>query len=142
SRSHKSLNPLLMEVLRLGKYVDEVGRGKYLIYSGSLVKGQHPPSVLVERAGRYNRWKLRLNAGITDDKQIRLLEKLRDRYPEEAKAILAFALILWSQLPAEEIAKYLDQETGKAILGVLADPNGPIFLTGNKFFLRRWASVL
>lgn len=60
AKSHKTVNKLLMETLRLAGFVDELGRGKNLIFADSLSYGKHPPYVAIERGGRYDRWRLLL----------------------------------------------------------------------------------
>src|SRR6266480_2556819 len=66
SRSHKTVNGLLMEALRIAGFVDELGRGKNLIFSESIKTGKRPPEVHIETAGKYQRWKLMVYGGKED----------------------------------------------------------------------------
>ena len=60
-----TINGLLMEVLRVAGHVDELGRGKNLIFSDSIKNGKRSPEVILERAGRYDRWKLKKRSRLT-----------------------------------------------------------------------------
>ncbi|MBW7452457.1 RNA-binding domain-containing protein [Paenibacillus sepulcri] len=144
SRSHKTINNLLMETLRTCGIVDELGRGKNLIYTYSLVTGKRPPEVLIEKAGRFNRWKINVYGGIQDPIQVRLLERLREKYKNEHKALIANALVLWRDKSVSEINKYIDGESAPLFAEVLHDPNGPIFYYSeeDRIVIRRWTRVL
>ena len=46
SRSHKTVNGVLMEALRIAGFVDELGRGKNVIFSESIKTGKRPPKCI------------------------------------------------------------------------------------------------
>ena len=144
SRSHKTVNGLLMEVLRIAGHVDELGRGKNLIFSESIRNGKRPPEVILERAGRYDRWKLLLYGGEADERQIRLLERIRAIYGDDQKVLIAHALVLWRDKPVTEITNYIDGDFSRQFAEVLSNLKGPTFYwkAQDKIVLSRWASVL
>lgn len=144
SRSRNTINPLLMETLRLAGFVDELGRGKNLIFADSLLAGKKPPHVIIEKAGRYCRWRLLLYGGTADPTQLRVLARLNELYKDQQKALLANALVLWSGQPVSAIRQYVDGESLPLFAEVLSDIHGPIFYWKEKdqIVLRRWVSVL
>lgn len=144
SRSRKSVNNLLMEALRLGGFVDELGRGKNLIFRESILSGKRPPQVSMERAGRYDRWRLFLYGGTRDSVQLRLLRRIQEIYPDPHKVLIAYALVLWRNETIADIRQYIDGESLPVFAEVLGDLNGPIFYwqEQDRVVLRRWARVL
>ena len=143
SRHHNTINRLLMEALRLAGFVDELGRGKGLIFSESIKQGKRPPQVFLENAGQYDRWRLVLQGGTKDQKLLRLLQRLSTRY-DDRKTHIGAALVLWSGQPVTEIRKYVDGESQQAFIEVLSDMRGPIFYyeKEDRIILRRWAATL
>lgn len=144
SRGHKTTNRVLMEALRLAGAVDELGRGKNLIFAESLRNGKRPPKVVVERGGRYDRWRLYIYGGQQDRAQLRVYERLRQMYPDEQKALIANALVLWRGQTVSDIRQYVDGESSRTFAEVLGDLHGPIFYyqTKDQIILRRWVRVL
>jgi hypothetical protein len=144
SRGHKTINRVLMEALRLAGAVDELGRGKSLIFAESLRNGKRPPVVVVERGGRTDRWRLNIFGGEQNPVQLRLYERLRRMYPDEQKALIANALVLWTGHSVSDIRQYVDGESLRIFVDVLGDLNGPIFYYEKKdqIILRRWVSIL
>jgi predicted HTH transcriptional regulator len=144
SRSRNTVNNLLMEALRLAGFVDELGRGKNLIFRESILAGKRPPQVTVERAGRYDRWRLFLYGGTKDPIQLRLLRRIRETYTDPHKALIAYALILWRDESIAEIRKHIEGESIPVFLEVLSDVNGPIFYwkEQDRVLPRRWVRVL
>jgi len=144
SRSHKTVNNLLMETLRTCGIVDELGRGKNLIFSHSLLQGKNPPEVIIEHVGRFNRWKIYIYGGKRDEIQVRLLDRLRELYKNDQKALIANALVLWRDKSVTEIKKYIDGESAPLFAEMLNDLRGPIFYykEKDKITTRRWAEVL
>lgn len=144
SRAHKTMNRVLMEVLRLAGSVDELGRGKTLIFSDSLRNGKRPPAVLLEKGGRYDRWRLILHGGDQDSVQLRVYDRLRKIYPDEHKALIAHALVLWRGQTVSQIRQYVDGESSRDFAEVLVDLKGPIFYyqKRDQIILRRWVTVL
>ncbi|MBN2271107.1 MAG: type IV toxin-antitoxin system AbiEi family antitoxin domain-containing protein [Sedimentisphaerales bacterium] len=144
SRAHKTMNRLLMEALRLAGSVDELGRGKTLIFSDALRSGKRPPEVFLERGRRYDRWRLIIHGGERDNVQLRVFERLRQIYPDEHKALIAHALVLWRGQTVSQIRQYVDGESSRAFAEVLADLRGPIFYyqKRDQIVLRRWVTVL
>ncbi len=144
SRSHKTVNPLLMEVLRIGGMVDELGRGKNVIFAEALRGGKRPPEVVIERAGKHDRWKLSLFGSLEDEKLLRLLERSRSIYNDEQKALIAQALVLWRAKPVSDVRNYIDGDFSRQFAEVLAGLEGPIFYWAeqDRIILRRWAEVL
>jgi hypothetical protein len=144
SRSHKTINGLLMETLRIAGYVDELGVGKNLIFSDSIKSGKRPPEVHIETAGRYQRWKLMVYGGKEDRKLVRLLERCREIYKDERKALIALALVLWRDRSVTEIRSYVDGDFARQFVEVLTGAEGPIFYypEKEKIYLTRWAAVL
>lgn len=144
SRSRNTTNRLLMETLRLGKYVDELGRGKNLIFSESIKSGQKPPIVHIEKAGQYCRWRLFLYPSFRDSVQLRLYQRVKNIFKDEFKSLVACALVLWKDMPVSEIIKFIDGESVKHFIDILDDVNGPVFYYKNddRLVLQRWARVL
>ena len=144
SRSRKTVNNLLMEALRLAGVVDELGRGKNLIFRESILNGKRPPEVSVERAGRYDRWRLFLYGGTSNPVQLRLLQRIQETYSDSHKALIAYALVLWKDRPISEIRNFIDGESLPIFAEVISDLNGPIFYwqEHDRIILRRWARVL
>lgn len=144
SKSHKTINRLLMETLRLAGFVDELGRGKNLIFADSLTYGKQPPYVSIEKGGRYDRWRLMLYGGAKNNTQIRMLNRLKEMYKDEQKALIANALVLWRGDTVSSIRKYVDGESSPLFAEILSDLTGPIFYYKEKdeIILRRWASIL
>lgn len=144
SRAHKTMNRVLMEALRLAGSVDELGRGKTLIFADSLCNGKRPPEVIVEKGGRYDRWRLIIHGGDQDRLHLRVYDRLRRMYPDEHKALIAHALVLWRGQTVSQIRQYVDGESSRSFAEVLADLRGPIFYyqKRDQIILRRWVSVL
>jgi len=144
SSSHKSYNQLLMEILRMAGYVDELGRGKSTIFAESINNGKRPPRIYTEPAGRYFRWKLYIFGGMVDQKQIKLLMRLKSYYKEEQKALIAYALVLWRDKTVSDIRNYVGEETAPIFAEVLGDLNGPVFYYGknDQILLQRWARII
>jgi hypothetical protein len=133
-----------MEILRFAGFVDELGRGKTLIFSESLKSGKKLPQVILEKSGRYDRWRLNLYDGTKNTIQLKLLSRLKETYTDEHKALIANALVLWRDRPVAEIRQYIDGESLPLFAAVLADINGPIFYyeKEDKIVLRRWTRIL
>jgi hypothetical protein len=133
-----------MEALRVAGHVDELGRGKHLIFAESIKMGKRPPLVVIERAGRYDRWKLTLYGGTQDSTLLRLLDRCRSIYRDEQKALIALALVLWRDRPVSEIRNFIDGDFSRQFAQVLAGLEGPIFYyrEGDRITLRRWAAIL
>lgn len=133
-----------METLRLAGFVDELGRGKNLIFAESLKNGTKPPEVVLEKGGRYDRWRLYLYGGLKDKAQLRIFDRLKEKYGDEQKALIANALVLWRGHTVSDIRQYVDGESSRIFAEVLTDLGGPIFYYQQKdqIVLRRWVSVL
>lgn len=144
SNAHETINRTLMETLRLSGYVDELGRGKNLIFSESLKYGKKAPQVIIEKSGRFSRWRLLVYGGTKDKVQLKLLSQLRERYKDEQKALIANALVLWRGQPVANLRQYIEGEAKNLFAEVLRDINGPIFYYKEKdtIVLRRWVEVL
>jgi hypothetical protein len=144
SRSHKTVNGLLMETLRLAGIVDELGRGKSLIFADSIKKGKRPPYVSLERAGRFDRWRLCLYGGAPSNIQLRLFKRIKEIYHSDNKALIAHALILWNKQSVSQIKSYIDSESVPLFAEVLRDLDGPIFFyeKEDRIVLQRWVRVL
>jgi len=144
SRAHNTINRTLMEILRIAAFVDELGRGKNLIFAESLRYGKRAPEVSIEKGGRYDRWRLILYGGAQERRQIRLLNRLREMYPDEQKALIANALVLWRGRSGTDVKQYVDGESSAIFAEVLADIRGPIFYWEEKDQIvpRRWVKVL
>jgi predicted HTH transcriptional regulator len=144
SNAHQTINKTLMETLRLSGYVDELGRGKNLIFSESLRYGKKAPQVIIEKSGRFSRWRLLIYGGIQNKAQLKLLGQLRDQYKNEQKALIANALVLWRGQSVANLRQYIEGEAQNLFAEVLRDINGPIFYYKEKdtIVLRRWVKVL
>jgi predicted HTH transcriptional regulator len=144
SRSHKTFNGLLMEALRVSGSVDELGRGKHVIFAESIKLGQQAPEVILERAGRYNRWKLLIYGANPHANLLRVLDRSRQIYKDERKALIAQALVLWRGKPVKEIRNFVDGDFAASFAEVLAGLDGPIFYyePEDMITLRRWAKIL
>jgi predicted HTH transcriptional regulator len=127
SRAHRTVNAFLMETLRLGKHVDELGRGKNLIFAESIRHGKRPPEVHTHQAGRYFRWGLTLHGNASDVRQLRIFSGINKQYGDTPKALIAQALILWSSKPVKEIRNYIDGNFADEFVQVLTDLRGPIY---------------
>lgn len=144
SRSHKTHNGLLMEALRVSGHVDELGRGKGLIFSESIRNGKRPPEVAIEPSGRVSRWRLTIHGGTDNSNQLRLLERVQKFYKDENKALIALSLILWRDQKVTEIRKHVDQTFARQFVEVLGRMDGPIWYSEEKdtIVLKRWVSHL
>jgi len=144
SRSHKTVNNLLMETLRLCGAVDELGRGKNLIYSESIKFGNLPPEVIIEEAQRYSRWRLFIYFESLKREHVMLLNRLRQLYKDERKAQIANALVLWRDKKVSEIRRYIDGESFPFFEDILKDFSGPVFFfeKEDSLVLRRWARLI
>lgn len=144
SKSHKTYNRILGEYLRSLRHVDELGLGKYVIYRESLVRGNPPPDIIIENAGRLKRWKLRIFYLNQNSKQIDVLKKLKAQYKDESKAIMALSLVLWKDKKVEEIRNYIDDEYISIFAELIDDIKGPVFYyrDTDSLILNRWVDVL
>lgn len=144
SRSHHTVNPLLMETLRLAGHVDEVGRGKSVMMKELLQNGHPPPKVISESAGQYQRWKCIFYRRGREVRDTRLFERLKGNYHDERKALLATALVHWHDEPLSAIRQYVDDESLELFADVMSDPVGPVIADPehDRVLLRRWAEVL
>lgn len=144
SPSHKTVNSVLMETLRLAGFVDELGRGKNLIFAESLRNGKKPPEVVLEKGGRYDRWRLYIYGGSQDRTQLRVFQRLKEIYSDEQKVLIANALVLWRGQTVSNIRQYVDGESSRTFAEVLTDLHGPIFYyeKNDQIVLRRWVRVL
>lgn len=144
SRSHHTVNPLLMETLRLAGHVDEVGRGKSVMMKELLQHGHPPPKVISESAGQYQRWKCIFFRRDREARDTKLFERLRGNYHDERKALLATALVHWHHEPLSAIRQYVDDESLELFADVMSDPVGPVIADPehDRVLLRRWAEVL
>lgn len=144
SRSHHTVNPLLMETLRLAGIVDELGRGKNLIYRDSIVNGLKPPVVEIERAGRLSRWRLVLYGGNSDARLLTLQRRLRQHYHDEQKVLIACALVLWRDKKVSEIRQHVSGDSAQMFAEVLSDLRGPVFYfeEEDRLVLNRWVRIL
>jgi len=144
SRSHKTVNNLLMETLRLSGHVDELGRGKNLIYTESIKHGHLSPEVIVEKAGRYDRWRLIIYSESINRKDKMMLGRLKKMYDSDIKAQIANALVLWRNKKVSEIKKYIDGESFPLFEEILKDFNGPVFYyeKDDSLNLRRWSRII
>jgi hypothetical protein len=133
-----------METLRLAGFVDELGRGKNLIFAESLRNGKKPPEVVLEKGGRYDRWRLYIYGGSQDRTQLRVFQRLKEMYSDEQKVLIANALVLWRGQTVSNIRQYVDGESSRTFAEVLADLHGPIFYyeKNDQIVLRRWVRVL
>jgi len=142
SQSRFPSNPTLMQALRLGGYVDELGRGKYLILSECLRAGHPPPKVVSEPAGHLSRWRLVIQARGGRSLDRRLLDRLREYYDEEKMALLALALVYWRNEPLQSIVEYIDEESQDVFASVVSDPAGPLVVEEDSISAKRWVEVL
>lgn len=144
SRAHKTYNVLLMEVLRLAGLVDELGRGKNVMFRESILTGKLTPQVFVDPAGRFSRWKLVLHGGTQNKRVLRLLERLREIYEDDQKALVAQALVLWNEEPVSRIRDYMDGESQQVLSAVFSNPKCPVFYLKDqdRLLVKRWPRVL
>lgn len=144
SGAHKTVNGLLMETLRQSGVVDELGRGKNIIFRDSIFTGKHPPQVFIDPAGRQNRWRLVMHSGAQNDNHRRLLARLRDAYQDQRRALIAYALVVWSEQPLSAIKQNVDEESLPFFIEVLDDAKSPVFYSEERdtIYLRRWVEVL
>jgi len=144
SKSHSTVNNLLMEVLRVARHVDELGRGKYLIYSEFIKSGKLPPEVILESAGRMSRWKLVLYGSVLDAKSLKAFDAIRERYGDTEKSQIAFSLVLWRKKSVDDISKYIDGESKGKFLEIMQDFRGPVYFyqKENRLVLNRWIKLI
>ncbi len=145
SSAHKSPNGFLMEALRLGRRVDELGRGKKKLLSECLINGFIPPVVTVSEAGRFKRWSLQINIQDNGERYTMIRESLLNYYgSDKEKALIAYALVLWSNKAFSEIKNYFDMHESKLAAEIVSDFNGPVFYWEEKdrLVLHRWVKIL
>ncbi len=145
SNAHKSPNRFLMEVLRLSKKVDEVGRGKRRLFSECIKNGFEAPHIELSDAGRFKRWRLIINVCDTDRNKLKLLESLIEQYDsDKEKALIAYAIILWKDKKVTEISKYFDKYDFEIAVKIITDLDGPVFYwkERDEIRLNRWVEVL
>lgn len=145
SSAHKSPNSFLMETLRLGKKVDELGRGKKKLLSECLVNGLNPPVITVSEAGRFKRWSLQIHFNDNGERYKTLRESLNNYYDrDKEKSLIAYALVLWHQKPFSEIKRYFDTHESKLAAEIISDFKGPVFFWEQKdrIVLHRWVKIL
>ena len=124
--------------------MDELGRGKSLIFSECIKAGRRPPEVVIESAGRLTRWKLNLFATSSTMHYSRLLDRCRSVYGDEMRALIAVALVFWRNKKVSEIRQYVDGDFAAQFAEVLSSLDGPIFYSpqADQIFLTRWARIL
>lgn len=143
SRNHKSINVLMMEILRMARYTDELGKGKITIFSELIKAGRRPPEVFIERTGRYNRWKLILNTTFGNFYQRKLLSTLIDHYDSDYyRAQIVNALILWREKSISEIKKNFDGESLSNLEKIISDNTAPFSIDGDKIKPKRWVELI
>jgi len=144
SRAHKTVNAFLMETLRLGGHVDELGRGKNLIFAESIRHGKRPPEVHTHQAGRYFRWTLSLHGHASALRQLRVFSNIKKQYGDTPKALIAQALILWASKPVKEIRAFVDSGFTSEFVEVLTDLRGPIYYyqKEDRIVPQRWVQVM
>jgi predicted HTH transcriptional regulator len=145
SSAHKSPNPFLMEVLRIAKKVDELGRGKKKLLSECLSNGFNAPVVSISEAGRYKRWMLQVTFEESDDRFMSIQQSLSKQYSGQLeKTLIAYALVLWHQKPFSEIKQYFDNYESKIAAEIISDIKGPVFFweERDKIVLHRWVKIL
>jgi predicted HTH transcriptional regulator len=140
SRAHRTVNAFLMETLRLGRHVDELGRGKNLIFAESIRHGKRPPEVHTHQADRYFRWSLTLHGNASELRQLRIFSGIKKQYGDTPKALIAQALILWASKPVKEIRDFVDGSFANEFVQVLTDLRGPIYYYQNedRIVPQRW----
>jgi predicted HTH transcriptional regulator len=145
SMAHKSPNSYLMEILRIAKRVDELGRGKTKLLSECLRSGFGPPEINVSDAGLYKRWSLHLEINQGDDRLRLLFDQISRLYfPNNDKILIAYALVLWRQKPFSEIKRYFDAVESRIAAEIISDIKGPLFFWEEKDLLspHRWVQIL
>lgn len=144
SRAHKTINAFLMETLRVARQVDELGRGKNVIFAESVRNGKRPPTVHLQKAGKYFRWSLTLHGDVSDRRLLRVFSRISEIYSDQRKALIAQALVLWHNKPVSEIKNYIDDTFSDEFADVLSSFNGPIFYYAeqDRIVLHRWVRLL
>lgn len=144
SRAHKTVNAFLMEVLRVAGHVDELGRGKNLIFTESIKNGKQPPTVDIQPAGKYSRWSITLHGDTSNKRYVRIFRRASEIFKDDRKALIAQALVLWRDKPVSEIKNYIDESFAGDFADVLSSFEGPIFYWKEKdsIRLRRWARLI
>jgi hypothetical protein len=145
SMAHKSPNSYLMEILRIAKRVDELGRGKTKLLSECLRSGFGPPEINVSDAGLYKRWSLHLEINQGDETLRLLFDQISRLYsPNNDKILIAYALVLWRQKPFSEIKRYFDAVESRIAAEIISDIKGPLFFWEEKDLLspHRWVQIL
>ena len=145
SMAHKSPNSYLMEILRIAKRVDELGRGKTKLLSECLRSGFGPPEINVSDAGLFRRWSLHLEINQGNDTFRLLYDQICRLYsPSNDKILIAYALVLWRQKPFSEIKRYFDAVESRIAAEIISDIKGPLFFWEEKDLLypHRWVQIL
>lgn len=144
SSARKSPNPFLMEILRIGNRVDELGRGKKKLISECLINGFNPPVVTISEAGRHKRWTLLITFAEHPERHAALRKALSELYTDQEKCIIAYALIRWSHKPFSEIATSFDNHEYKIATKIIIDFKGPLFYWKERDSIipQRWVTVL
>lgn len=144
SRAHKTVNAYLMEVLRVAGHVDELGRGKNVIFAESIKNGKQPPLVDIQPAGKYFRWSITLNGDVSNRRYLNVFRRVSEIYKDQRQALIAQALVLWRDKPVSEIKNYIDESFAGVFADLLSSFEGPIFYWKEKdrIVLRRWARLM
>ncbi|MBX3321903.1 MAG: hypothetical protein KF757_02820 [Phycisphaeraceae bacterium] len=144
SSEHYTYNRSLVEFLRLCEFVEELGRGKRVIYRESIKYGHLPPNVKIGRAGKNNRWSLSIFGGFADEKLVKLLTRLRDYYKDEQRAIVGLSLVLWRDKPVGELREFFGPEYNDLLLELLSDMRGATWYRAedDRVYLSRWAQLI
>jgi len=144
SKEHYTFNAALVEFLRVCHLVEELGRGKRVIYKESIKYGRPQPLVDIGNAGRVTRWSLTIFGGSADDKQLKLLARLREHYKDEQKALMALSLVMWRNKPLSEILDYIGPENKQLVNEVAGGMSGAIWIdeAADMVYLSRWSRLI
>ena len=143
SRKHKTLNGLLMEILRYCGAVDELGLGKTKIISESIQRGHQIPEVIVEKGSRYERWKIWIFGGKGSKHMLRILDQCKTVFGNNRKSLIAVSLVYWKGKSLDEVKEFVEGELAKEFAEVIDEFEGPVWYSNdsNKIILSRWTRI-
>ena len=143
SSASKSNNRLLMTALRIAKMTDELGSGKNRIFRYMIEAGKKEPIVEFTEYGGYGKWKITLYNNQDNANLIRLIDRLKEKFPNPSYWRLATALVLWRKRNIDEIKEALDEHHKHILQEILQSEDSPILFFSEKdtFILKRWAMV-
>ena len=145
-------NPLLMKILRMAGFSEELGTGKSKIFKYVIEDGKREPVFeYKEMPKHYGIWSVTLYNEALNENILSFLKKLKERYRKDLdKYKLAAALTLWREKTLNEILSYMDEHHSKLTLEILTEDESPFSITSEelksgkksiRIGLKRWGTL-